>query len=274
MKKEYFVTIDEITYPVLFSDEKEALLAAKAAGRAVLGLWDEKNPQAIPAEIPYAVEEETQINEVLLERLVRRNMGLPWMIAETKRLRIREFIPGDWEEIPATFLCYPKAERTFPETKREVKLPWEEKPEIFTNRSAFLSYLRYQYSFYEYGLWAVEEKMYHRLIGGCGIWDREIQENGNMEVKKKYGRHEEKSMTEIGYWISPSFQKMGYGTEAVEAVLSYAMQIEKVPVYATIREENIPSRKLAEKLKFTPVPHSHPGQNGARQLRYQYVPYY
>ena len=48
MKKEYLVTIDEITYPVLFSDEKEALLAAKAAGRAVLGLWDEKIPQAIP----------------------------------------------------------------------------------------------------------------------------------------------------------------------------------------------------------------------------------
>lgn len=257
MKKEYFVTVDEITYPVLFSDEKEALLAAKAAGRAVLGLWDEKKPQAIPAEIPYAVEEEEQIDKVLLERLVRRNLGLPWIIAETKRLRIREFIPGDWEEISATFLPCLK-----------------EKPVIFTSQSAFLSYLHYQYSFYEYGLWAVEEKMQHRLIGGCGFWDGENPGEDNTDAREKHGNHEEKSITEIGYWISPSFQKMGYGAEAVEAVLNYAVQIEKVPVYATIREENIPSRKLAEKLRFTPVPHSHPGQNGARQLRYRYVPYY
>ena len=42
------VTIAGQTYPVILSDENEALQAAKAAGRAIVGLWrenEEKQPE-------------------------------------------------------------------------------------------------------------------------------------------------------------------------------------------------------------------------------------
>lgn len=241
MKKEYSVYIGKTAYPVIVSDEKEALLAAKAAGRAVLGLWDKENPDHIPAEIPYLVEEEAQITEEFLERLVRRQLKLPWIITETKRLQIREFTPWDWENLPATITA------SLAETC----------PSMFMEHESFLSYIRCQYPFYEYGIWALEEKTQHRLIGGCGFWDRE-------------GRDEGKRAVEIGYWISPEFQRKGYGEEAVKAVLDYALSLGKTCIYAEIREENIPSRKLVEKLRFIP----RPGQSGARKLQYQYVPYW
>ena len=43
------VTIAGQTYPVILSDENEALQAAKAAGRAIVGLWRE-NEEKQPAD--------------------------------------------------------------------------------------------------------------------------------------------------------------------------------------------------------------------------------
>lgn len=34
------VTVEGIRYPVTVSDDNEALLAAAAAGRAIIGIWD------------------------------------------------------------------------------------------------------------------------------------------------------------------------------------------------------------------------------------------
>ena len=39
MKETRMVTINNREIPILISDEKEALLAAKAAGGAIIGLW-------------------------------------------------------------------------------------------------------------------------------------------------------------------------------------------------------------------------------------------
>ncbi len=98
----------------------------------------------------------------------------------------------------------------------------------------------------------MEETENHELIGGCGFWDGEMGE------------------TEIGYWIFPAFQRRGYAKEAVQAVLAYARYLGKIPIYAQIREENLPSRKLAEKVQFILLPE----QSQSRKLRYRYVPYY
>lgn len=244
MKKEFAVFVEKEEYAVLFSDEREALLAAKAAGRAVLGLWDRKHPEKIPPEIPYLVEEEAQVTREFLERLVRRHINLPWVIAETRRLRIREFIPEDWESLALTFGA------NFREEKGQT-FAGGECPAVFADAGAFLSYIRCQYRFYEYGIWAVEKKESRELIGGCGFWDGEEGE------------------PEIGYWIGPAFWRKGYGSEAVRAVLACVEELGKIPIYAQIREENFPSRKLAEKLNFT----LRPGQSGSRKLRYRYVPY-
>ena len=91
MREYRTVLVDGIKHTVLISDEQEALLAAQAAGRAVLGLWDPKKPQDAPWGIPFLAEKEVPVDPDFLERAVRRQKGLPWMISRTKRLLCGNF---------------------------------------------------------------------------------------------------------------------------------------------------------------------------------------
>ena len=78
------VTIAGQTYPVILSDENEALQAAKAAGRAIVGLWRE-NEEKQPADYSsclYLITDPEDADETFLERVVRRYLALPWLIAE------------------------------------------------------------------------------------------------------------------------------------------------------------------------------------------------
>lgn len=243
MKREYQVVVNQKPYPVIFSDEPETLLAAMAGKTAVIGRWDSQNPDSLPFNIPYLVEEESDITQAVLERVARRMLGLPWTIAETERLVLREFVPEDWPQVSGM---------------REGLT--DECPAAFSQQPAFLAYIQKQYAFYEYGIWAVEEKQQRRIIGACGIWDSDSTG--------------ESVETETGYWISPPFQRQGYGREALKAVLDYAYFLGKIPIYADIREGNLPSRKLAVSLGFVCLALDCPdqGQSGARKWRYRYVP--
>ena len=104
------VTIAGQTYPVILSDENEALQAAKAAGRAIVGLWRE-NEEKQPADYSsclYLITDPEDADETFLERVVRRHLALPWLIAETDRLIIREFSQDD----PELFLIGTSARNT------------------------------------------------------------------------------------------------------------------------------------------------------------------
>ena len=46
MQETRYAVVDGEEIPVLLSDENEALLAAKAAGRAIVGLWREDTQYA------------------------------------------------------------------------------------------------------------------------------------------------------------------------------------------------------------------------------------
>jgi len=87
----------------VISDEREALLAADAAGRATIGIW--RPGREMPAVCLYLVEDPDDVTENLLVRAVRRKLGLPWEIAETKRLLIREFCDKDPLEEPSPWDC-------------------------------------------------------------------------------------------------------------------------------------------------------------------------
>ena len=79
MKTERMIQLDGRIHSVLISDEPEALQAARAAGRASVGLWNrERNSDLSSAE--YLVEQMEDIDEAYLERIVRRHLGLPWII--------------------------------------------------------------------------------------------------------------------------------------------------------------------------------------------------
>lgn len=209
------VLVEGKTYRVVLSDEEQALLAAKAAGRVCIGLWHEMGDQSLSAA-EYLVDSFDAVDEQYLERVVRRNEGLPWLIGESDRLLLREFMPDDWRLVPH------EAGDT-------------EADRIFYTEGSLASYIRNQYRFYEYGIWAVVRKSDGVLIGKAGITDRTIGEKEEME---------------LGYHIFEPYRRQGYAKEACRIIMDYVKAEYEDPLYAVTLPSNESSIRLLKRLGF------------------------
>lgn len=96
---EYSIVLDGRSHPVVISDEPEALLAAKAAGRAIIGVEGNGNKWNITCA-HYIIPDFMSASRELAELVLRRHLGLPWTIGTTGRLLIREFVKEDAGRIP------------------------------------------------------------------------------------------------------------------------------------------------------------------------------
>ena len=178
------VTIAGQTYPVILSDENEALQAAKAAGRAIVGLWRE-NGEKQPADYSsclYLITDPEDADETFLERVVRRHLALPWLIAETDRLIIREFSQDD----PLEPASAEDADGTFSD--------WNKREED----------RKHQYRFAECGLWALERRADGVLVGKAGLTDGEL------------GYHIYEPFRRQGYALEACRAIVKYGFETLE----------------------------------------------------------
>ena len=210
MREERTVIIDGKPYTAVLSDEREALLAADAAGRASVALVGNCG-EFLPAA--FAVERAEDADREFLERAVRRRLGLPWVICETERLIIREFAEEDWERIPG----------------EECMGPGDE---IFSDREKLKAYIRRQYGFFQYGIWAAVRREDGALVGKVGFapWE------GDEEA------------VELGYHIFRPWRRRGYGREACLAALEWEKRELGVPVLARIAADNKASQGLAASL--------------------------
>ena len=260
MTEEREVTVEGIPYRVVISDEQEALLAAKAAGRAFVGLWrggsvpeDDHVPGAgsVPEgvtaqadsgssalwEAGYLVDSLEAADDRFLERVVRRKLGLPWIIAESERICIREFTSGDAAQVP----------------KEDTDAAGGTDDAVFYTPEELRAYIRNQYGFYEYGIWAVVRKSDGRLVGKAGVSDCDIQrwereETAGGTVLKKAA--EPNLQLELGYHMFHPYRRQGYAEEACRLILDYVEQEYGYPVYAAVDADNTASIHLLEKLGF------------------------
>lgn len=226
------VTIAGQMYPVILSDENEALQAAKAAGRAIVGLWREnkeenvdsltlsnagqeetengkngKKEQADYSSCLYLITDPEDADEEFLERVVRRHLDLPWVITGSERLIIREFAPED----PLEPASSEDAEGTFSD--------WNKREE----------YRKHQYRFAECGLWALERRVDGVLVGKAGLTDGEL-----------------------GYHIYAPFRRQGYALEACQAILKYGFEtLELQKIQLSVKRSNTASWMLAKKMGFS-----------------------
>ena len=94
-----------------------------------------------------------------------------------------------------------------------------------------------RYETYGFGLWAVVLKETGEVIGQCGLT---MQEVGDSEV------------LEVGYLFRMEFWHHGYALEAAAACRDYAFEkLGAEAVYSIIRENNGPSRAVAERNGMT-----------------------
>ncbi len=185
-------------YIVVLSDEREALLAAQAAGRAVVGVEKRGIEPGQPGDmedilpVRYVVETRAAADDKYLERVLRRHLGLPWIITETGRLTIREFTVSDAADVVR--------EDGDSEADR-----------IFCTPELLEAYIRHQYGFYEYGLWALIERKSGRLIGKAGVTGAGPEPGGEAA--------DETVRLELGYHIFTPYRGRGYAKEACRGIL-------------------------------------------------------
>lgn len=241
MIQEREVQIGSVRYPVTISDRQQALQAAKAAGRAVVGyLHEGSDPSLTPAD--YLVETLEAADEKFLEQVVRRHLGLPWEIGSSGRLLIRELNIEDLGALQEAA----RWEHTAPDSPDG----------LFCRAETLAAYIHSQYRFYEYGIWAVIRKSDGRLIGKVGVFD--VLERHLPETKKPPAPQE--MQLELGYHIFLPYRGQGYGTEACRLILDYVKDQWDCPVYAAVSPENEPSLRLLDRLGFVRIDQTHSGE--------------
>lgn len=215
MTEERTVIVNGKQYGIVLSDERETLLAARAAGRVPVGLWKEQTDFSM---VRYLVESPDCADERFLERVVRRELHLPWEIAESDRLCLREFTAEDCSKI----LSEPQ------DTDQD---------RIFCERNTLEAYIRNQYGFYEYGVWAVVRKSDGVILGTAGVVGAEETEDAGLRL-------------ELGYHMFEPYRRCGYAMEACRLILDYVHEEYEAQMYARTAKGNHASRKLLENLGF------------------------
>ena len=247
MTEKRTVFISGTPYTVTISSEQEVLSAAYAAGGAILGLWDKNRSGQSLAPADYVVECAEDADEEFLERVVRRRLHMPWVIAETERLVIREFTAED-------------AAHMIPEDAG----PGDE---IFHSREKLAAYIDSQYRFFEYGIWAVVEKESMTVIGKAGLFQptaeflnveiqqTELRQAGIQQTELRQAessspQKKEDTPLELGYHIFTPWRRSGYAKEACREILNYGTGRLTGCICAVIEEGNTASIRLAESLGF------------------------
>ena len=111
--------------------------------------------------------------------------------------------------------------------------PYEEEKELQR------AYIENMYRYFGYGLWLVFSKDTGALIGRAGLEHREYHDEIELD---------------LGYVIGTNYQRQGFATEVCEAIIEYAKEntgFERINVM--IKDENLASKKLAQKLGFLHV---------------------
>lgn len=240
------IAIEGKNFRVTISDEYEALRSALAEGRAVIGLWDRERTDQCLSPAAYLVESLSDLTLEFLERVVRRKEGLPWNITSTRRLLIREFAAPDADEIPEE-----------PDGGRDGGL--------FCSRETLEIYVRQQYGFYEYGIWALYDKDKKIIVGKAGIFNLDTADNEELSsfIKKN------DTPLELGYHIFTPYRRQGYAREACQAILTYAAASLTDTIYARVLEENRASVSLLKSLGFQLKGRTHSG-SASRQCLYEW----
>jgi RimJ/RimL family protein N-acetyltransferase len=145
-------------------------------------------------------------------------------ILETPRLILRELVPEDCDALALVL--------SDPETMRHYPAPFDR-----TGVEQWIIRNRSRYAADGHGLWGVLLKSSNQLIGDCGLIGQEV---------------DGESLVEIGYHIRRDLWGQGLAPEAARACRDYGfarLHVERL--ISLIRPENLPSRRVAEKIGLT-----------------------
>lgn len=145
-------------------------------------------------------------------------------ILETPRLVLCELNDDDLDFV-AEMLAHPEVMRFWP------------RPLTRTEAADWIRRQRERYARDGFGYWLALDKTTGQPIGQAGLLRQEL--DGAVE-------------TGIGYILHRPFWRKGYATEAAAECRDYAFaKLGKIRVTATVRPENLPSRRVLERVGLT-----------------------
>lgn len=160
--------------------------------------------------------------DFLLKRY-QRYKKIPWTIAETDRLLIKELLP---EDIDRFFEIYADSD-----IMKFCKPLEKTRDEEFEFEKA---YVEKMYGFFEFGIWNIVKKDDGKIIGRAGFDIRDGIDG-----------------LELGFLLDASYREKGYAFEACRAIVQYGKEkLNADEIYCLISPENIKSESLALKLGF------------------------
>ena len=209
-------------------------------GGCVMGVVETEDPsKAIFDEGDAVVMTYEAISEPFLRMIACHRYHLPYTIAVTRRLRIRESIPEDYEAIHSMLRSCPKDVFSDGLTADEIG-----------DRERFVRYAATAYAFFGYGFWTVVLKDSpagagrEEVIGWCGLFPSSAGRKWSVNYA-----------IELGYLIRQDLRGQGYALEACRAICDYAgREIGAKGLLLQVPSGNKASRALAETLGFRRMP--------------------
>lgn len=228
---------------LLVSDTQETLTAAKNHSIAAAGFQRTDMPYL---SVPYLFQEFTEDLGDYLRLAYCRFHGLPFAIAYTPRLILRETCQAD---LPLLSMIYQeaasgtdRAENTGSGCRAAGNIDdptrWffpAREPEAFLD-----AYIQTMYGLYRLGMYTVIRRSDNAVIGHCGF-----------DLKASPLSSSSGEVPFLGYILSGSCRRQGYALEACRACLEYlSSQTDYREVFCAIAADNADSLKLARRLGF------------------------
>ena len=176
-----------------------------------------------------------ELNVEYLQLIYMRHHGLPWIIAKTDRICIRESVEGDLTAFRKLY-------------QEEGMLDYLPNPEFEgeEGRENFRHYIRSMYRFYNYGIWTVLERKSGAIIGRVGI------ENGEYQGE---------NVLELGYLIGKDWRRQGFAREAVSMTERFAAEVLQADsLHAFIHPQNESSIAFIKAIGYEKL--ELPGEDG------------
>lgn len=204
---------------ILISSDNGHLELADYAGIAVLGL-----EKGIRLFTDYVAEDASCLDSDYVEGVYRRCHSLPWEIAQTEHLLIRETSEEDLSELL----------QIYQDEELLRFLPAMEDYE--SEYQKLLAYQKNIYGLLEFGIWTVLLKESNAVIGRVGF-----------ELKE----YEGEVLPDLGYAIAADYRRKGYAKEACLAAIDWMREHSGYKqISCRISEKNQASLALAKSLAF------------------------
>ncbi len=142
-------------------------------------------------------------------------------LIETERLLLREFVPDDTNALAAV-ISDPETMRFYPQPRDRAGV------------EKWIEHNRQRYRDDGHGLWAMVLKSSGEVVGDCGLARQTVDDTDEIE---------------IGYHVRRDLWGRGLAPEAAAACCDYGFEhLNAEHLVALIRPENLPSRRVAEKV--------------------------